>query len=188
MDESHRPGEETGTELTATEAEAETSPAEPADEPASPRTPDESMSRRTFLLWAAGISVGFTALASGWMVYEAVLPPGRSVEGKTKVGPLAIAKLDELEEGVPVLLEYGDDVVFVAKQPDGSALVFNAACPHVGCKLSWNEAADEFECPCHDSGFHPDGTLAYGPAGRDMIVAVYEIDDDGNVVVSGFEG
>ncbi len=150
-------------------------------------TESEGVERNTFLWGMIGASLGVTALLSGGMVIRSVLPPGRSIEGKTKVGALAVANLSDLETDQPLFAEYGDDAVFVVKRSDDTVLAMNASCPHVGCKLSWEEDVQEFECPCHISGFDIEGALLYGPAGSDMIVATTEVDDEGNVIVSGFE-
>lgn len=37
-------------------------------------------------------------------------------------------------------------------------------CPHMGCKLSWNEAESTWECPCHGSRFDSGGKLITGPS------------------------
>jgi len=46
---------------------------------------------------------------------------------------------------------------------DGVAFhVISAVCTHLGCTVQWR--ATEFDCPCHGSRFHPDGTVIAGPA------------------------
>ena len=145
------------------------------------------MPRRDFLVWAAGLSVGATALLIGATVAQAVMPPPRTIEGKTKVGKLGVAKVSDLEPEKPVLVEYGDDVLFVAKTTDDKVVVFNAACPHVRCKLFWNEQTKQFDCPCHASSFTINGKKLGGPAPRDMYRAFFVV-DNGQVVVSGLEG
>lgn len=153
------------------------------------RSPHESQGdtqqpdRRSFLKWIATASIGTTALFSGTMVSTAIMPPGRSIEGKTKVGRLAVGRVDELEVEVPTLVEYGDDVLFLIKKADDEIAVLDAACPHVACKLHWNDASSEFDCPCHESSFTIDGVLLGGPAPRDMYAAAFEI-VDGEIVVS----
>jgi Rieske Fe-S protein len=144
------------------------------------------MARRDFLVWAAGLSLGATALFVGATVAQAVMPPPRSIEGKTKVGKLAVAKVSDLQPEKPVLVEYGDDVLFVAKTTGDKIVVFDAACPHVRCKLFWNEKTKQFDCPCHASSFSITGKKLGGPAPRDMVSAVYVV-EDGQVVVSGFK-
>ncbi len=37
-------------------------------------------------------------------------------------------------------------------------------CPHMGCRLYWNEEEQSFDCPCHGSRFDKEGELLSGPA------------------------
>lgn len=39
-------------------------------------------------------------------------------------------------------------------------------CTHLGCIVKSH--AEGFECPCHGSGFHADGTVSKGPAPRPL--------------------
>lgn len=151
-------------------------------------TEERSLSRRDFLMWVAAGSISVTGLFALRTLGFVVMPPARSIEGKTKIGPLAVASVDELRPGEPKLVEYGDDFVFLVRtgsDPSG-VIALNAACPHVQCKLHFNEQLKRYECPCHASAFSIEGKKLFGPAPRDMVAAVYEI-QDGKVVVSGFE-
>ncbi|MBE0476428.1 MAG: Rieske 2Fe-2S domain-containing protein [Coriobacteriia bacterium] len=146
----------------------------------------QDVDRRSFLGWLAGASLGATALLSGGTIAKAVTPPERSIDGKTKMGPLAVARLSDLRQGEPLLVEYGDDVLFLVLAEDGTVSGLDAACPHVACKLHFNQSTREFDCPCHASSFALDGTVLGGPAPRDMYAARLEVVGD-EVVVSGFD-
>lgn len=41
-------------------------------------------------------------------------------------------------------------------------------CPHMGCRLYWNEDEQSFDCPCHGSRFGKDGRLIDDPAQTDL--------------------
>jgi len=146
----------------------------------------DTMTRRDFLTWIAGGSMAVTGLFSLRTVLMVIFPPARSIEGKTKVGPMPVATVADLKPGVPKIVEYGDDFVFVVKLDATKIIALNAACPHVACKLHFNEQSKEYDCPCHASSFAIDGKKLGGPAPRDMIPATFEV-ESGQVVLSGFE-
>jgi Rieske Fe-S protein len=37
-------------------------------------------------------------------------------------------------------------------------------CSHLGCSVNFNKDQKSFDCPCHGSRFHVDGTVLHGPA------------------------
>ena len=41
-------------------------------------------------------------------------------------------------------------------------------CPHLGCKLIYNEVENTFDCPCHGSRFNGDGKCISGPSNKDI--------------------
>lgn len=143
------------------------------------------MDRRDFVQWAAGLSIGATCLLGAVTAANAVNPPGRSIDGKTKMPPTALAAVADLPLGKPQLFEYGDDSVFLTRTEGDKIIALNAACPHVACKLHWDEGITQYACPCHASFFKLDGTKISGPATRNMDPATFQI-AAGKVVVSGF--
>jgi nitrite reductase/ring-hydroxylating ferredoxin subunit len=143
------------------------------------------MSRRDFFQWAAGLSIGATCALGAVTAASAVNPPGRSIDGKTKMGPTALVAVKDLLPDKPRLFEYGDDSVFITKLAGDKIVALNAACPHVKCILHWDEKLGEYACPCHASFFKPDGARISGPAPRGMDPAIFAV-QNGQVVVSGF--
>lgn len=51
---------------------------------------------------------------------------------------------------------------------DGQVSAWNAECPHLGCKVSFDGEKSRFGCPCHASYFSLDGQVQAGPAPRPM--------------------
>ncbi|HUY74352.1 MAG TPA: Rieske 2Fe-2S domain-containing protein [Candidatus Dormibacteraeota bacterium] len=52
---------------------------------------------------------------------------------------------------------------FVVKH-NGKIDVLAINCSHLGCSVALNKPAQSFDCPCHGSRFHLDGTVLRGPA------------------------
>jgi len=46
----------------------------------------------------------------------------------------------------------------------GKLTAFAVNCSHLGCSIAVNKDARRFECPCHGSQFHLNGTVLHGPA------------------------
>ena len=44
----------------------------------------------------------------------------------------------------------------------------SAVCPHLGCAVGWDPAANNYLCPCHDSHFGIGGEKLSGPAERGL--------------------
>ena len=53
---------------------------------------------------------------------------------------------------------------YAAKDAAGTLNVFAVNCSHLGCSVAWTPSDSLFECPCHGSRFHIDGSVAHGPA------------------------
>lgn len=145
-----------------------------------------AMERRSFLVWIATGVLAVGGLFMGATVVQALMPPGRSIDGKTKVGKVSVGKVADLKVDTPVAVEYGDDALFLVKKSDTKVEVLSQACPHVGCKLHFNETSKEFDCPCHASSFSLDGVRLGGPAPRNMYGATFELVND-EIIVSGVQ-
>jgi Rieske Fe-S protein len=46
----------------------------------------------------------------------------------------------------------------------------SATCTHLGCLVSFNNAEQSWDCPCHGSRFDVDGRVLHGPAIKDLAV------------------
>jgi cytochrome b6-f complex iron-sulfur subunit len=61
--------------------------------------------------------------------------------------------------------------------------VIYARCTHLGCTPDWKQSENKFKCPCHGSGYTPEGINFEGPAPRPMDRAHIELDPSGQIVV-----
>jgi menaquinol-cytochrome c reductase iron-sulfur subunit len=51
---------------------------------------------------------------------------------------------------------------------DNQVVAFGPQCTHLGCAYHWDEAKNEFLCPCHTSLFSIGGKVLSGPAPRPL--------------------
>ena len=57
----------------------------------------------------------------------------------------------------------------IYKDEEGEHKVFTK-CPHLGCRLIFNEFEKTWDCPCHASRFDIDGKCISGPSNKDITV------------------
>jgi cytochrome b6-f complex iron-sulfur subunit len=72
--------------------------------------------------------------------------------------------------------------VWIVREVD-KIYVVQAKCTHLGCTPNWLAAEGKFKCPCHGSGFTPDGINIEGPAPRPLERFKVAITDDGQIMV-----
>ena len=72
--------------------------------------------------------------------------------------------------------------IWVVKEPPRLFVIY-AKCTHLGCTPDWKEAENKFKCPCHGSGYTPEGVNFEGPAPRPMDRAHVELNAQGQIIV-----
>ena len=73
-------------------------------------------------------------------------------------------QLATLAPGASALFDIDGSSVAAYRTPQGELLAVSPVCTHLGCKVHWNGEEKSWDCPCHGSRFHPDGTVIEGPA------------------------
>jgi len=72
---------------------------------------------------------------------------------------------------------------WVVRQADGSAVIFNPHCTHLGCAYNWYAADKLFRCPCHGGVFDIQGNVVSGPPPRPLDRLAYTI-EGGRLIVT----
>jgi glycine/D-amino acid oxidase-like deaminating enzyme/nitrite reductase/ring-hydroxylating ferredoxin subunit len=75
-----------------------------------------------------------------------------------------VKSIDEVPAGEGRIAKIGGKKVAVYRKPDGEVFRLSPVCPHLGCIVSWNPAAQTWDCPCHGSRFMATGEVMTGPA------------------------
>jgi Rieske Fe-S protein len=77
---------------------------------------------------------------------------------------------------------------FAVTDTGGKQHVFAINCSHLGCPIALNTKAKTFDCPCHGSRFHLDGTVLHGPATAPLSDLSWKQGSDPNtLVIDGLE-
>jgi len=127
--------------------------------------------RRRILLWLPALVFGSAGASLLAAAYRLLRPRAgeAAAGGWVEVGNVAqLSGAEPLRREVFFEQQSGwsastrAQTVFVL--PGAGGRVLSASCPHEGCDVEWSAERREFQCPCHDSRFGPDGARLGGPA------------------------
>ncbi len=59
--------------------------------------------------------------------------------------------------------DWGEEAAWVYHSGEGTFIVYNMHCTHVGCPIRWSPPANRFFCPCHGGVFDENGNVVAGP-------------------------
>lgn len=125
--------------------------------------PDPNLSRRDFLkiAWAF---LGGAALLETAGVFIAYLQP-RLAEGE--FGSIITAGLvDDFPPNSVTHISNGR--FYIVRIGDGGFMAVYHRCTHLGCTVPWDQTAQKFICPCHNSQFDQQGIVENPPAPRPL--------------------
>lgn len=126
----------------------------------------EKVSRKGFLRtvfsWGGLIvSYGFF----GGIIIRYLMPAPKHTKRK-----LYVSNLKTIDKQRPVTFSTPEGesyILTIQKKESGDQyLAFSNRCPHLGCKVLWNNEKQEFFCPCHGGVFNSDGVAIAGPPGK----------------------
>jgi len=112
----------------------------------------------------------------------AFLLPRRSGRPTRK---LFVGPVDRFQVGaVTSIRDLEGNEVLVKRGPSGFQ-AFSSVCPHLGCRVRWEEDEQQFFCPCHRGFFNADGVATAGPpadANQRLAAAPLTVDEENGVV------
>jgi Rieske Fe-S protein len=132
-------------------------------------------SRRSALARLVAAGVGFIGAGIAGLVGLVATP---RASGPTKRWRRAIAVQDLAANGPTsaVVAERHADgwyetrkqsVIFVDRDGTGYRAL-SAVCQHLGCRVHWDDAAQQFKCPCHGGVYDREGRVVAGPPPRPL--------------------
>ncbi|MCX5772583.1 MAG: Rieske (2Fe-2S) protein [Candidatus Hydrogenedentes bacterium] len=157
--------------------------------------------RRCFFVQAGALFFGgVAALVPAAVGVIAFLNPLRQkgqAGGFIKAGPLAAVPEDGTPRRFALIADRIDawnrfanepiGAVYLRRLPAGQLQALQAICPHAGCSINYEGAAQggKFFCPCHGASFDLAGqrTDSTSPSPRDMDALEVEIRNGGEVWV-----
>jgi len=121
------------------------------------------LTRRDFIKIAWTLFGGMALLETAG-VFIAYLQP-RLAEGE--FGSLITAGLvDDFPPNSVTHISNGR--LYIVRLGDGGFMAVHHRCTHLGCTVPWDQAAQKFICPCHNSQFDRQGIVESPPAPRPL--------------------
>ena len=84
-------------------------------------------------------------------------------QGLRRVRQIYIAPLSDLPAGKALSYELPDGGTALVTNTGTGVVALSDTCPHLGCKVHWEENQRRFVCPCHGGVFDKEGTAIAGP-------------------------
>lgn len=165
--------------------------------------PPDTTPRRTFLTILGTMGLGalitLTPLVSALAFFlDPILRRKPKFRGGDAEGFLPVTQLSDLpDDGTPLRFVLRADkidawnkfkdqsvgTVYLRKMPGNQVIAFNDTCPHLGCKVDFQESNKTFLCPCHASAFNLDGDRLNEIPPRSLDTLEWKTDADGKVWV-----
>lgn len=154
------------------------------------------MERRAFLYWvgvgtlASSLPVAIAACSADSGSKTSTSPSPDTAQNPSQSSPVVrngyatVGTVQTLDQSGSIQAkDFAAGPLLVVRNPnDKTKLVaVNATCTHKGCFVDWNAKEQVFVCPCHDSKFKPDGSVAQGPA--DKPLATFSVKTEGDSVL-----
>jgi len=146
------------------------------------QNPDQS--RRAFA-GSAALAVGWTAFGAGTAIsvgpaFARFMMPNVLEEPDPRIRVGKLLQFIEMEPG-DVNEDYKPQGIWIIRE-EGRVAALSIICTHLGCIPNWLPNDRKFKCPCHGSGYKPNGINFEGPTPRPLErFRLYM--DDGIVIV-----
>lgn len=143
-----------------------------------PRHPTTGVTtRRRWLDWLLGTSLGAVAVAVLYPAFRFVIPPD---EGLAEENRVRAGTVDELPPNSGKIFRFGAAPAIVVRTPAGDLRAFSAICTHLSCTVQYRSDIRRIWCPCHDGHFDLNGVPVAGPPPRAL--ERYDVAVEGGVV------
>jgi len=135
----------------------------------------ERSSRRRFVEWFLGSTLGAVALSVLYPVFRFVIPP--EVAESATNGVLA-GTLSQMPSNSGKVFRFGSKPGLLIRLPSGDVRAFTAICTHLGCTVEYRPDLQEIWCPCHNGFYNLQGVNVAGPPPRALEEYAVAVSDD----------
>ena len=123
------------------------------------------VTRKRFINWLLGTSLGATAAAALYPVFRFVIPPDVA---EAPVNRVLAGKLSELAPNTGKVFRFGAKPGLVVRTATGEVRAFSAQCTHLNCTVQYRPDFQHIWCACHNGLYDLNGRVLSGPPPRPL--------------------
>lgn len=139
--------------------------------------------RRGFVNWILGTSVGGLFLAVLYPVGRYLIPP-EVAESASATVTLPF-KPEDVAPNSGQIFKFGSRPGILVRTPSGELRAFSAACTHLGCIVQYRPDLAHVWCACHNGHFDLNGRNIEGPPPAPLETFAVNVREDQIVVSRG---
>jgi Rieske Fe-S protein len=137
------------------------------------------MSRKRFIDWLLGTTVGGMLVAVLYPVVRYLVPPSA---GESTVNSVTLSiKASDVKPNSGQIFKFGDKPGILIRTPSGELRAFTAVCTHLGCIVQYSSKESEIWCACHNGHYDLHGRNISGPPPKPL--APYSVNVRGDQIV-----
>ncbi len=139
--------------------------------------------RRGFVNWILGTSVGGLLLAILYPVGRYLIPPAAAESASTTV--TLPFKTEDVAPNSGQIFKFGSRPGILVRTPSGELRAFAAACTHLNCIVQYRPDLARIWCACHNGHFDLNGRNIEGPPPAPLETFAVNVREDQIVVSRG---
>jgi Rieske Fe-S protein len=126
---------------------------------------EDRPTRRSFLDWLLGTTLGAVAISVLYPVVRFVTPPEVAEAPTSQV---LAGKLSELPPNSGKVFRFGSRPAIVVRTASGDLRAFSAVCTHLACTVQYRKDLQHVWCACHNGHYDLNGVNIAGPPPRPL--------------------
>ena len=141
------------------------------------------MSRKRFLDWLLGGSVGGLLAAVVYPVTRYIIPP-KLAEATVSTVVLPF-EAGDMAANSGRIFKFGSKPAMIVKTATGELRAFSAECTHLDCTVQYRDDLHEIWCACHNGHYDLQGKNIEGPPPRPLDTYKVDVAGDDIYVTKG---
>jgi Rieske Fe-S protein len=127
---------------------------------------EHAESRRTFINWFLGTSVGAFLIATFYPVTRYLVPPP---VGESAAATVTLSlKPEDVKPNTGQIFKFGSRPAILVRTEAGELRAFSAVCTHLNCTVQYRPDLSHIWCACHNGHFDLNGKNIGGPPPRPL--------------------